>query len=264
LASKDGTRRKVEFLQGENLEKEIQRDNPIASLALNGFPVSVGDTLVARFKVLHANLSSLHLNDQSAVNPRLTLDFVESGTKKALGSFTTLTDAVENLRTDSLGVTSFTRTTKLVANCSAISILLQPGIAGFMRDSSVTANLVHVFRMNASPNSRNSDNGVIYLTEHPSSGPLDFALSSNYPNPFNPTTVITYQLPQMSQVTLRVFDMLGREVAVLVDETKDVGYYSATFDGSKLSSGVYFTRLVAYPKDGSKPFEQTKKMILTK
>jgi hypothetical protein len=75
-----------------------------------------------------------------------------------------------------------------------------------------------------------------------------FELNQNFPNPFNPSTIISYQLTMNSHVTLKVFDMLGREVKTLVDENETSGKYKVKFsiedeDGSKLSSGVYFYRL---------------------
>ena len=73
--------------------------------------------------------------------------------------------------------------------------------------------------------------------------PRELTLSQNYPNPFNPSTVISYQLPVSSFVTLKVYDVLGREVATLVNEVKEAGNYSVQFDGSKFSSGIYFSRL---------------------
>lgn len=96
--------------------------------------------------------------------------------------------------------------------------------------------------------------------------PTEFALDQNYPNPFNPSTVISYQLPVSSRVTLKVFDLLGREVAALVNQRQDAGRYEVQFDGSKLTSGMYFYRLTA--GDASTSSEQvyvsTKKFILMK
>ncbi|MFN0158455.1 MAG: T9SS type A sorting domain-containing protein, partial [Bacteroidota bacterium] len=88
--------------------------------------------------------------------------------------------------------------------------------------------------------------------------PTDFALHQNYPNPFNPTTAISYDLPVALQVSLRVYDLLGKEVATLVDEIQDAGYKSVEFDASTLASGVYFYRL----QTGE--FISVKKMIVTK
>ena len=86
----------------------------------------------------------------------------------------------------------------------------------------------------------------------------NYELNQNYPNPFNPTTVISYQLPEVSKVTLKVFDVLGREVATLVDEKENVGSYSVRFDGSRLASGVYFYQL------RSAGFASIKKMLMVK
>jgi hypothetical protein len=75
--------------------------------------------------------------------------------------------------------------------------------------------------------------------------PTSFALEHNYPNPFNPTTAIRYTLPQQTSVSLIVYDMLGRAIAVLANENKPSGTYTVQFDASHLSSGVYFYRLIA-------------------
>jgi hypothetical protein len=85
--------------------------------------------------------------------------------------------------------------------------------------------------------------------------PDNYNLAQNYPNPFNPVTTIQYSIPQRSSVTLKVYDVLGNEIAALVNEEKDRGVYSVTFDASQLASGIYFYRLQA----GS--FARTKKMI---
>jgi hypothetical protein len=80
--------------------------------------------------------------------------------------------------------------------------------------------------------------------------PARFALQQNYPNPFNPTTQIPYEIPVGTRhaVSLRVYDVLGREVATLVDEVKQPGTYAVKFDGSGLASGVYFYRLSVSPE----------------
>lgn len=88
--------------------------------------------------------------------------------------------------------------------------------------------------------------------------PSEFSLSQNYPNPFNPSTVIDYSIPQDGLVNITVFDVLGREAAVLVNKFTRSGKYSVSFDASSLSSGIYFYKITA----GS--FTQTKKMILQK
>ena len=73
--------------------------------------------------------------------------------------------------------------------------------------------------------------------------PAGYTLSQNYPNPFNPTTTIEFSLPQSGFVSLRVFDLLGQEIATLVNEEKAAGSYRATFDASNLPSGTYFYAL---------------------
>jgi hypothetical protein len=86
--------------------------------------------------------------------------------------------------------------------------------------------------------------------------PFAYSLEQNYPNPFNPKTNIKYKIPSFTRVELKVYDMLGKEVAVLVNEEKSSGDYETNFDGSKLSSGIYFYQLKA------SSFVETKKMVL--
>lgn len=117
----------------------------------------------------------------------------------------------------------------------------------------------------------NGDLGTVTSVWEPGEAvPDQFSLSQNYPNPFNPTTTISFYLPAVpaqpgysgfsavSFASLTVYDLLGREVATLVDGVREAGRHTATFDASTLASGVYFYRLNA----GT--FVQTKKMILTK
>jgi hypothetical protein len=85
-----------------------------------------------------------------------------------------------------------------------------------------------------------------------------YELTQNYPNPFNPNTTIKYQIPKTSIVTLKVYDILGAEVATLVNEEKNPGKYEVSFNATRLASGVYIYRLIA------EKFISSKKMILLK
>ena len=86
----------------------------------------------------------------------------------------------------------------------------------------------------------------------------DVAGLKNYPNPFNPTTTISYNLPASGHVTLKVYDILGREVVTLTSENQSAGAHSAIFDGTHFARGVYFYRLIA------PGVAQVKKMLMTK
>lgn len=88
--------------------------------------------------------------------------------------------------------------------------------------------------------------------------PKEYKLEQNFPNPFNPSTTISYSIPKSSFVTLKVYNTLGKEVAVLLNQYKDAGEYNFDFDGSNLTSGVYFYKLTAGD------FSSTKKMMLSK
>jgi hypothetical protein len=85
-----------------------------------------------------------------------------------------------------------------------------------------------------------------------------YSLSQKYPNPFNPSTIISYSVPEIEIVTLKVYDVLGSEVATLVKREKPVGSYEVEIDASRLPSGIYFYRLLAGD------FIETKKMVLLK
>jgi hypothetical protein len=90
-----------------------------------------------------------------------------------------------------------------------------------------------------------------------------FALNQNYPNPFNPSTTINFNLAVDSKVTVRVFDLLGQEVASLINNTLPAGAHNVNFDASSLNSGAYFYQIEATGVDGSN-FSSVKKMMLTK
>jgi hypothetical protein len=98
---------------------------------------------------------------------------------------------------------------------------------------------------------------MVGVKDHPAL-PTECTLSQNYPNPFNPTTNITFAIPSSNVTSLKVFDVLGQEVAVLVNEKKDAGTYTVPFNAAQLPSGVYFYQL----RSGS--FVETKKMLMLK
>jgi len=101
------------------------------------------------------------------------------------------------------------------------------------------------------------DTTVVGINE-PDNTIKEFSLSQNYPNPFNPSTKIKFAIPKSSFVNLKVYDVLGNEIATLVDEYKLAGKYEVEFNASALPSGVYFYQL----KAGK--YTATKKMILLK
>jgi hypothetical protein len=92
--------------------------------------------------------------------------------------------------------------------------------------------------------------------------PIRFALEQNYPNPFNPSTTIKYQLPQVSRVTLKIYNTIGQEVASLVDGVQDGGYRWVVWNAQNIASGVYFYRITA--TSGHNVFTSVKKMIVLK
>ena len=83
------------------------------------------------------------------------------------------------------------------------------------------------------------------MAEENNSIPHSYSLDQNYPNPFNPSTKITYSVSEESPVTIKVYDLIGQEIAVLVDDVKEPGFYSVTFDALGLSSGIYIYQMRA-------------------
>ncbi len=115
----------------------------------------------------------------------------------------------------------------------------------------VTLNYASMTQFNYVPTSAKEDLSIL---------PSSFQLYQNYPNPFNPETNIKFEVPQTEFISLKVYDLLGNEIANLVNEVKSAGVYTAKFDGSSLSSGIYFYRL----QTGESNVSLTKKLILIK
>jgi hypothetical protein len=129
-------------------------------------------------------------------------------------------------------------------------------VRGTTSDGTATTTMITV---SSEPLAVDDNNNII---------PSEYSLEQNFPNPFNPSTVIRYQLPYARYVTLKVYDVLGNEVTTLVNENKPAGTYSEEFtiNNAKLSSGVYYYQLRAGdPSTGSgQSFVESKKMILLK
>lgn len=96
--------------------------------------------------------------------------------------------------------------------------------------------------------------------------PSSVELHQNYPNPFNPTTRINYSIPDNGHVRLKVYDLLGKEVATVFEGIRQPGNYYATFDASSLGSGMYIYRIVLQPTEGGRRdgFTAVKKMMMAK
>jgi len=155
------------------------------------------------------------------------------------------------VKTDSYGDTMWTKTLGDSSVGRSIQKTTDGGyiIAGIT--SSLSAGLTDIYLLKTTPDVSNLEPNKNLI-------PSDFSLAQNYPNPFNPSTKISWQAPVGSWQTLKIYDVLGNEVATLVDEYKPAGSYEVEFDASPLTSGVYFYQLNAGE------FIQTKKMILLK
>ena len=101
--------------------------------------------------------------------------------------------------------------------------------------------------------------------------PKEFALSRNYPNPFNPSTKINFQVPKVTKVIIKIYDILGREIRILIDERKSTGTYQVTWDGrddsgQQVASGLYIYRMEAgdLSSGSEQSFVANRKMLLLK
>jgi hypothetical protein len=136
--------------------------------------------------------------------------------------------------------------------------VLQSGTTTVGAEDLVNLNGITVFKDPDRVRIRVSDPAVAVESRDSEMLPAEFSLSQNYPNPFNPSTVISFQLPVNSHVTLKVFDVNGREVATLVDENLATGYHAVTFAPNHTASGLYFYKITAGK------FSQTHKAVLMK
>jgi len=189
----------------------------------------------------------------------------ESGTwvKKSLPSGITLTDKVS---VDSSGAIYVTRTQYFNPNGNTdVGISVSTDNGSTWSDLTHDTINVHVLASFGDTTYAFTSNGILVLTPNGVTAVKDavpiarvFRLEQNYPNPFNPTTQISYTLAKASNVSLKIYDILGREVATLVNGKNQPGQHSVSWNALTVPSGVYFYRIVAGD------FVQTKKMVLVK
>jgi uncharacterized delta-60 repeat protein len=198
-----------------------------------------------------ANVNSLSINQNEVIDLSFVADQLilkNIGTAKTYNI--TLTTEDNNSQLESIfelialaeNTTHFIQPDWNNIDSSSLTILIDLGNDGTIDDTLTLVNQVTGIQ---------NDQGSLMA-------PDTYNLAQNYPNPFNPSTKISWQLPVGSHQTLKIYDMLGNEVATLVNEYREAGRYEVTFDGSNLASGMYLYRLQA----GS--FVETKKMILIK
>ena len=138
-------------------------------------------------------------------------------------------------------------------------------------DTQMYSYRVYAYNSTASSGFSNTTSVITAVPVELNAIPEKFQLIQNYPNPFNPTTVISWQSPVRSHTTLKVFDILGNEIATLVSEEKPAGFYEVTWDSANSPSGVYFYKMKVYSPNGMTEdpssssamiYAETKKMIL--
>ncbi|MFA5012407.1 MAG: T9SS type A sorting domain-containing protein [Ignavibacteria bacterium] len=111
---------------------------------------------------------------------------------------------------------------------------------------------------------KTTNGGLTFIGETGTGVSKDYKLEQNYPNPFNPGTVIRYRLPAAGNVLLKVYDVHGREIRTLINERLQPGSYETKFDGSLLSTGVYFYKIIINGETTKQTFSETKRMLLIK
>ena len=148
-------------------------------------------------------------------------------------------------------------TLNCVANCS------DSGVIAVGINSGMTTGAQDYYAIKTDKNGNTFPTSIIKINSIISD---DYIMYQNYPNPFNPVTHLEFGIPDLGFVLLKIYDILGKEVAVLINEMLSPGIYKSTFNGSNFASGVYFYRLVVSPSNPmeSGDFSEIKRMVLIK
>jgi hypothetical protein len=194
-----------------------------------------------------------------SINPT-ELDFGEV----AMGSSATNTFTITNYGDENLVISNITSSEPVFTVNLTSAVILPDSSQEVEVTFTPTGALSFNGKIEITHNAAGSPDSVVVIGEGVIVGvedelkPLTFSLEQNYPNPFNPSTTIKYSIPEASKVILKLYNLLGEEVATLVNEEKVAGYYMVEFNAVNLPSGVYFYRIQAGH------FVQTRKMILMK
>ena len=249
---------------------DIIADNVnVGFVSLDSLPMSLGKGALGNF--LQTQDFAVNNNSKitcslfhGMIDPTDSTDIVNSlGIKENIGIKVAILDAQTNQLLSAIGNYNVANGEKDSTTIASYSINLS-GIGqrtirlAFVFDDNVQAEYVinEFFTNGKSVNLAKSMKEEISLSD--AEKVTDYALNQNYPNPFNPATTISYQIPKDGQVTIKIFDALGREVRTLIDEFKASGQYTVKFDASHLSSGIYFYSI------RSGDYNAVKKMSLIK
>jgi len=143
-------------------------------------------------------------------------------------------------------------------------IVLRPTVRGFNKVSkNLLATLVHVYTVLDDSSARPAT-AQAKVSAPQLEVPSEFALHPNFPNPFNPATEIQFDLPEAGNVSLVVYDVLGKEVANLVNGYREAGYHHATWNASGQASGVYFARFSVTNAQGNVAYAKVDKLMLVR
>ncbi len=222
---------------------ESSNENIYYSYAANGINWTTGVAIATLSN--NENRSTLHGAVQQAGAFRLAYCSEDTGP-----------DSVFYMSTSNIS-SGFTNRT-LVSRVNLSTGVLAPSVVGFVYGGGNTAGAV-IFAGNGPTNLwYNSSNLTTGFEPISQTTPEKYSLNQNYPNPFNPVTTIKFSISKNEFVSLKVYDILGKEIATLVNQNANAGEYEVTFDATKLTSGVYFYKLT------SGNFSDVKKMILVK
>jgi hypothetical protein len=250
---KDGSKQIIDFESVSLDTFKLSTENAFNLMrSAKELTIPVGaDELVFDYKIRGENIEKVIEGNQSNINLAFDLDVPSKSIKRnKQNSIDVLNGTIKETKQE------------IVIPLSALNlergydkIKVGMKLNGLIAKKTAFASLGHIFDFSGVLDNKNLPKEQVTKTS--SEIPTNFVLQ-NYPNPFNPTTKISFSIPQKSQLKLKVFDVLGREVANLADGVYEVGKYEVTFDASKLSSGIYFYNLTT----GSNSI--SKKMLLVK